>query len=212
VFVTSSSSLPPRQRRIPRAETRRRLIQAAAVVFAEKGYDATTLEQVAAVAGFSKGAVYSNFDGKQQLFLALLRERIEQRLEAVAHVTRAGDTAADRIERAGQALAELLERDPDWHRLFIEVWVRAVHDPHLQRELAEQRRTMRALIADTIDKQAAQLQLKLPATSDRLAVIVLALSNGIAIEHLADPDTVHPDLFTTALRLLLPGQRPPPQG
>ena len=183
------------------------------MVFAEKGYDATTLEQVAAVAGFSKGAVYSNFDGKQQLFLALMRERIEERLEAVAHVTREGDTAADQAERAGHALAELLEHEPNWHRLFIEFWVRAVHDPHLQHELAEQRRPMRALIADMIEEQAAQLQLKLPATSDELAVIVLALSNGIAIEHLADPDTVHPDLFATALRLLLlPGQTSPPKG
>ena len=87
----------------------------------------------------------------------------------------------------------------------------AVHDPHLQHELAEQRRPMRALIADMIEAQAAQLQLKLPAASDQLAVIVLALSNGIAIEHLADPDTVHPDLFATALRLLLRGQTSPPQ-
>ena len=173
------------------------------MVFADKGYDATTLEEVAAVAGFSKGAVYSNFDGKQQLFLALLRERIEERLETVAHVTREGGTASDQAERAGHSLAELLEREPNWHRLFIEFWVRAVHDPHLQHELAEQRRPMRALIADMLEEQAAKLELELPAASDELAVIVLALSNGIAIEHLADPDTVRPDLFATALRLLL---------
>ena len=181
------------------------------MVFAEKGYDATTLEEVATVAGFSKGAVYSNFDGKQQLFLALVRERIQDRLEAVADATREGDTASDQAEQAGQALAELLEHEPNWHRLFIEFWVRAVHDAHLQHELAEQRRPMRALIAGMIEEQAAQLQLKLPAPSDELAVIVLALSNGIAIEHLADPDTVHPDLFTTALRLLLRGQASSPQ-
>ena len=121
----------------------------------------------------------------------------------MADVTREGDTASDQAERAGHSLAELLEREPNWHRLFIEFWVRAVHDPHLQHELAEQRRPMRALIADMLEEQAAKLELELPAASDELAVIVLALSNGIAIEHLADPDTVRPDLFATALRLLL---------
>ena len=163
----SSSSPPPRQHRIPRAETRRRLIQAAAVVFTDKGYDATTLEEVAAVAGFSKGAVYSNFDGKQQLFLALLRERIEERLEAVAHVTREGGTASDQAERAGHSLAELLEREPDWHRLFIEFWVRAVHDPQLQHELAEQRRPMRALIADTARGASSQARARAPGRQRR---------------------------------------------
>ena len=67
-----SQATKSRIRRVPRAEMRMRLIEAAATVFAQKGYGGASLEEVAETAGFSKGAVYSNFAGKEELFLALL--------------------------------------------------------------------------------------------------------------------------------------------
>lgn len=209
----------PRQRRLPREQTRRRVLEAAARVFAERGYEASSLEDVAAAAGFSKGAVYSNFDNKHDLFLSLMRERIEQRVEAVRDATQRPGTVAERSERAGAELEGLLASQPDWHLLFIEFWAQAVRDPDLGRELAEQRRPMRALIARFLEHQAAHLGLALPAPSEQLAVIVLGLSNGLAIEYLADPDTVDPGLYGIALNLLFRGittahpeteEQPPP--
>ena len=185
------------------------MLEAAASAFAENGYQATTIEDVAAAAGFSKGAVYSNFAGKQQLFLALVRQRVQDRLAAVTEVADDAETADEEAERAGHALAELLRRDPGWHRLFLEFWAQAAADPELQPELAEHRREMRRLIASLIEQQAERHDLKLPVPSGQLAVIVLALSNGIAIEHLADPATVSPDLIATALRLMLGPTSPP---
>jgi AcrR family transcriptional regulator len=199
----SSSAPVTRQRRLPREETRRRVLAAAAAVFAERGYEATTLEDVAAAAGFSKGAVYSNFASKQELFLALMRERIEERLDAVRDVAEQAGSATERIARAGSELAELLARQPEWHLLFLEFWARAIRDPQLRRELAAGRRPMRELIARLLDEQASGLGVELPAPSDALAVIVLALSNGLAIERLADPETVDPGLYATALGLVL---------
>jgi AcrR family transcriptional regulator len=65
------------------AMTRRHLLEAAAIVFARNGFHASTLEEVAATAGFIKGAVYSNFESKDDLFLALLDDRIERRSAVV---------------------------------------------------------------------------------------------------------------------------------
>ena len=197
----SSKPLPPRQHRLPRAETRRRLLDAAASVFARRGYDAATLEEVAADAGFSKGAVYSNFANKQELFLALMRERIDQRLNAVA--IHPAETPVELANGAGNALAALLEQRPDWHRLFIEFSLRAMHDPELRQELSQQRRAVRREIARQIEEHATRLGIELPASSDALTVMILALTNGLAIEHLADPETVDPDVLADALRLLL---------
>jgi AcrR family transcriptional regulator len=193
---------PPRRRRPPRAETRRRVLDAAAAVFARHGYDAATLDDVAEAAGFSKGAVYSNFAGKRELLLALMEDRIGGRID---QVRAAGDRLAepaDRLQSAAAELEGLIETDADWHLLFIEFWARAVRDPDLRKELAERRRPMRELIAGFLEEQATALGRELPAPADQLAVIVLALSNGLAVERLADPAAVDGDVYATALRLM----------
>jgi len=203
--MSNPRRFPPRQRRLPRAETRQRLLDAAASVFAELGYDAATLEEVAASAGFSKGAVYSNFASKQELFLALMRERVDQRLSAVA--INPAETPTGFAEGAGHALVTLLREQPEWHRLFIEFWVRAMHDPELRAELSQQRRLIRRDIARQIDEHAARLGIELPAPSEDLTIMILGLSNGLAIEHLADPETVDPHVLADGLRLLLRDQQ-----
>lgn len=178
---------------------------AAAEVFAASGYAGSSLDDVASAAGFSKGAVYSNFADKQELLLSLMREQIERRIEAVREVTEGDRSAAEVSARAGDALAAISERQPDWHLLFIEFWIHAVRNPAIQRELAQRRQPMRTLIAGFIEEQAERFDAALPLPSADLATIVLALSNGLVIEHLADPDEVGADLFGPALELVLGG-------
>ncbi|MGO9974581.1 MAG: TetR/AcrR family transcriptional regulator [Solirubrobacteraceae bacterium] len=190
-----------------RDQTRARLLQAASEVFAKHGYDRSSLDDVAAAAGLTKGAVYSSFHSKDELFYALMRERIDERLALVAIAVGSQTTLQDTTREAGAGLAELIFSQTDWQLLFIEFWARAVRDESLRKEFARQRRAARELIARFIEQQAAQLGIDLPAPSDQLAVAVLALSNGIAIEHLADPDTVDPSVFGTTLGLLLNGLR-----
>lgn len=198
-----SNGNPSRQRRTPRDEIRRRLIESAGQVFADRGYAAASMEEVAEAAGFSKGAVYSNFDGKQDLFMSLMRVRIEERVEAVRQVTSAGGTLEAQAERAGGEMRRLLVEQPDWHRLFIEFWAQAIRDADLREAFVQARRPMREEIARFIDEQAERYQLSLPADADQLAVIVLALSNGLAIEQMIDPETVDSDIHATAISLLL---------
>jgi AcrR family transcriptional regulator len=194
---------PPRQRRLPRAETRARLLAAAAHVFAQRGFSEATLEDVAETAGFSKGAVYSNFKGKDELFYALMTDRINERVrsatEGIAQHTAAGAQAAE----VGRRITEKLAEQPDWHMLFIEFWARAVRDPQLREEFARHRRPVRAPIAELIQNAAADLNVELPVPAEQLAIAVLALSNGLAIEALADPESVPPELFGTILNLML---------
>ena len=202
--MTSDSKVRKRTRPT-REQTRTRLLQAASEVFAQHGYDRSSLEDVAAAAGLTKGAVYSSFASKDELFYALMRERIGERLALVSATLDHQTTLQDTTRDAGAALAELIFSQADWHLLFIEFWARAVRDPSLRTEFARQRRIARELIARFIEQEAAQLGTELPAPADQLAVAVLALSNGIAIEHLADPDTVDPSIFGTTFDLLLNG-------
>ena len=82
-----SDGIPARRRREKREEVRSRLVAAAVGVFSERGYEGASLERVAEAAGFSKGAVYSNFSGKDELFFELVSAHIDERIEAVRKVT-----------------------------------------------------------------------------------------------------------------------------
>jgi AcrR family transcriptional regulator len=201
----TSNSKPTQRTRPPRAQTRARLLKAAGEVFAKHGYDRASLDDVAAAAGLTKGAVYSSFASKDELFYALMHERIDERLASVAAALDRQTTLENTTRDAGAAVAGLIFSQAEWHLLFIEFWARAVRDPGLQEEFARQRRSARKLVARFIEQQAHQLRIELPAPADQLAVTVLALSNGIAIEQLADPETVDPSVFGTALSLLLDG-------
>ena len=177
-------------------------------MFAERGYERSSLDDVAAAAGLTKGAIYSSFSGKEELFYALMEERINERLALVADVIDRQGAISDTMRDIGAGLAELIHSQADWHLLFIEFWARAVRDPALREEFARHRRAARQLIADALEHQAKLAGSDLPAPADQLAIAVLALSNGIAIEQLADPDTIDPATFGAILSILLAGDLP----
>src|SRR5262245_14758188 len=106
--------LTPERRR---AMTRRYLLDAAALVFAKKGFQKATLDEVAATAGFSKGAVYSNFTSKDDLFLALLEDRMDRLFEATA--TAIADEGAS-VGVSDLAGGESLYKDDAWETLYLE--------------------------------------------------------------------------------------------
>jgi AcrR family transcriptional regulator len=204
-LLVGSTQKQNKRQRPTRAQTRQRLLLAAGEVFAQRGYDRASLDDVAAAAGLTKGAVYSSFAGKDDLFYALMRERIDERLALVTEAVERQTTVSDMTRDAGSGLAQLMSSQRDWHLLFIEFWARAVRDPELHDEFARERRSVRGLVAQFLEARAAEAGVNLPAPAEQLAVAVLALSNGIAIEHLADPETVDPSTFGVTLGLLLDG-------
>jgi len=106
--------MPPRLTRAEQTERNRVLLLAAARrVFLERGYHGASLDQIAEEAGFSTGVVYSQFEGKADLFLTLLEARIEQRAAGNARVVEglAGDEGIDRLlEHA----ASVDRAEPEW--------------------------------------------------------------------------------------------------
>ena len=212
----SAPAAAHRQRRVKRSEVRRRLLDAAYGVFAEHGYEAASLERVAEAAGFSKGAVYSNFANKDELFFELVAARIDERVEAVRSAEarrRAGSgsaahDAAAMAFLAGKELRVLGAADPDWQMLFIEFWLRCARSEELRARLAERRRAMRATIARLIEAEGAALgeTIRHGRAMD-LATTVLALSNGLGIEGLIDPKAVRPALFGEVMGSLFAAAR-----
>jgi AcrR family transcriptional regulator len=200
-------------------EVRRRLLVAASAVFVKYGYEGASLERVAEAAGFSKGAVYSNFASKDELFFELVAARIDERAEAVrlvearrrAHsrLDSAFSDAASIAYVAGKELRAIGVADPDWQMLFIEFWLRCVRNGELRAKLAARRRLMRATLAQLIEGEGSAAGGPIAhARAMELATTVLALSNGLGIEGLIDPKAVRPALFGELLaRLIAPPVR-----
>jgi AcrR family transcriptional regulator len=165
------------------------LLAAALRVFLARGYHAATLEQIADEAGFSKGAVYSRFGSKADMFLALLTDRIAvraaQNASAVAELASSG-TVAGLIELAWQA-----ERaTPGWRLLVTEFRVLAARDPALNLRYATAHVTTVDGIASVLSAMAERDGISLAVPSRRLAELLLAIETGIALEQLASPDAL----------------------
>lgn len=197
-----------------KALTRERLLEAARVVFLDQGFHATTVDQIAEEAGFTKGAVYSGFEGKADMFLALYRERAQRR--AAEYLRYAN--GVDRDEQTQAALAEwvgVLRRDREWSLVLIEFWVHAARDEKLRERFDELHRTVRRALAEAVQAGADRSGRRLAAPSELIAMAGMALANGFALEGFADPDVVAGDAYETIAPLVaeafapLPGDQRP---
>lgn len=191
-----------RVRRPKKEEIRRRLIQAATKIFAAKGLERATLEEISEAAGFSKGAVYSNFESKDELFIALIEEKVDERLRTLDAVLSEKKEIGEKVKDSGKLLWSLCLMDPEWQILFIEYWIRAARDPILRERFLVRRKIMRDKIAQHIEKHSDARADKLMLSSAQYAVTILALSNGLGIEQIIDPEAGQGDLLTRILSLL----------
>ena len=175
------------------AQTRRELLEAARRRFFAHGYHATTLDDVADEAGYTKGAVYSTFGSKAALFLALFDAMIDQRLAESRALMDDKSTAAGLRALAAQPVREDNTR---LVLLAIEFWVHAAREPALLDAFAERYRRLRASLATLAPPESA-------LAPERWALVTLALSNGLALERLIDPDGVPGDLMATVQMQLM---------
>jgi AcrR family transcriptional regulator len=182
--------------------TRDALIGAAAQVFLARGFQGASLREIASAAGLTTGAVYSNFDGKADLFLAVLEEKLDPRLAVMYEAAR---TAPQRRIGAavGREFAAYVRQRRRWLTLLIEFWAEAARDPKLRPKFAERHGKLRSAIAEVLAERTDKLGVQLALSPDQLATVLIALTNGMAVEHLADPQGVPKDLYGHALDLLL---------
>jgi AcrR family transcriptional regulator len=195
--------MPRLTREEQKVATRAALVEAARSVFARRGFQAATVEEIAAEAGFSTGAVYSNFGGKDDLVLAVVDETIAAELREYAELFARGRDVDERARGGADRWMELLHEEPDYFPLFMELWAAARRDPELRERLASRMGAMRDLNARLIEAGAADLSLEVPeGFADQMGVLINALGNGLAIEKLIDPDGVPDELFGWTLALL----------
>jgi len=199
------------RRRLTQAEankrTRQQLVAAAASVFARKGFAAASLEEIAEAAGYSTGAVYYNFAGKEELFLELIRsgwsQQIERRTEAVTRVfAEAAAHGGDPFDALSAFQAGRAGQGSDVSPLVAEFWLYAVRHPEVTglvaAKLSEQDRGLEPVIAAAMERYGTPDGIS-PA---ELTLVAMSLFEGLARRRRMDKDAVPDDLFARVLRRL----------
>jgi AcrR family transcriptional regulator len=186
-----------------KARTRAQLIDAAATVFARRGYVAASLDEVAEEAGLTKGAVYSNFDNKEDLFQAVIEDRLNEPMKNIAEVidTSIGTTEEQAMAGA-RAFVGVVEQEREVFLLALEMNIHVARHPELKAAFVERYREQMAEVADIITEHANSSGDALPLPADQMAIAVQALSQGIALHTLVDPGAVPDDLLGRVYALL----------
>ena len=187
-----------------RAQTKARLLESAAAVFAERGFYGASVEEISERAGFSRGAFYSNFEDKSDLFLALLDDRLTREVSAWEEIL--GDEAGpgaflDLLRRGGSRRSEPRE----WTLLWAEFWLHVMRQPELAPKLAARQQAMRRSVGRLVERQCAQLRITLPLPADELASVMLAVDDGLKLQEDLDPTAVPEDLRVRILIVLFQG-------
>ena len=186
-----------------RERTRERLLAAAKDVFARHGYRRASVEQIASEAGYTIGALYSNFAGKEELLLALLEQQVRRIAERVVNAAVAADDPAEKLRAGAREWMSFLDEEPELYALMIEFWTIWVRDdeqrPQHARRFAEVRKYIGGLIRQKADEMGVAMRLP----PEQIGAVVLALADGLALQHLANPKAVPNDLYPTVLPIIV---------
>lgn len=199
----AGTDVDPRRRPKNREETRRRLLQAAAAEFAANGFTDTSIEQIVARAGYTRGAFYSNFGSKDELFLAIMQHRMDEVARDLVELA-----AYEDEEEMFAALAEQATRRPTRQLesafvLSIEFWLYAMRNPPVRRKVARQYAAARKKMGTALGEICRRFGLEPSLDLDDLAAAILALDAGALLQHYIDPKGVPADLPTRVVRQFL---------
>jgi AcrR family transcriptional regulator len=203
---TPRSKKPKRlTRKEKQAETRQRLLDAAERVFLRRGLQGSSVEEIAAEAGFTRGAFYSNFKSKDELFVELLQDRVYRQYAQLAEeAQKQPGTPRERLRSGAERLSDLQkDSQGSWlFRLWLECLTQAARDEEFRKLAATFWSGNRALVAGQVDATFKEVGRKPPLPPDRIATAMIALDVGLAVQHLVDSDAVPLDVYVPLFDLL----------
>ncbi|ANN14567.1 TetR family transcriptional regulator [Amycolatopsis orientalis] len=186
-----------------REQTRQRLIAAAAELFAERGVNGTSVEQIAERAGFTRGAFYGNFDGKHELVVELLRRRTQREAEEVAALAEGVGSFAEMMDRLRAWNVERAEHLEGWLILRTELALYALRNPGARPLVGEGEKSTRALLETSVKIELAARGAEPPAAPAFLALILHALEDGLLLQRFLSPEGTGDEDVVDAVQLLM---------
>ncbi|MEU1732687.1 helix-turn-helix domain-containing protein [Streptosporangium sp. NPDC020145] len=186
-----------------REETRRKLLASASELFAERGVNGTSIEQIAERAGYTRGAFYGNFDGKHELVVALLTRRTERAREELAEMCGRATSSEHLTSLLHAWHRDHAEHQESWLALRLELLLYALRNPEIRPLLAQRELFARDAITEGVRRELVRRDAGPPADPKLLSMIVHALEDGLLVQRLLTPDDVDDRTATDAVTLLL---------
>lgn len=187
-------------------EAREELLAAALRVFARKGYGQAGVDEIAAEAGYSKGALYWHFSGKEELLLTLLEERVDAPMRELTALMESASAEHDMSLEAGWEFARKLGAERDVVLLEREYWTLAIRDPELRARYAERQAELRAAMGRAIATRMEHLGTpELPMPAEDVARVLLGVAASLEIDELVEPGSVRPELIAESLAVFYAG-------
>lgn len=177
------------------AKTRTDLITTAREVFLRRGFHGATLEEIAQEAGYTKGAVYSNFEDKDALYLAVLDAHYERRIEAYAGIMLEGEKFGEALGEVSRFMAEADANEPRWLPLLSEFVAHAARDEQVRLAYLDTRNRFLTAIAGILDATQERYARRFKIPSFEVARASSALIRAMSAERQLDPAGTSPELF-----------------
>jgi AcrR family transcriptional regulator len=207
VFVRYSLGVPKAikqrlTRQESRLETRTRLLESAAQLFAKGGYEGASVDLIAESAGYSKGAFYSNFDNKEAIFLELLDMHKRYEIDALAQLL-AQDIPASEIVSMIRNSESSRVSEFDFGLLSAEFQLQACRDKTFAKTYAKLHRTHVDTMAGLITRLFTKLGRKPPREPKDLADIIMALTTGLSLQRTSVQGPLRKGFLTATILLVL---------
>jgi AcrR family transcriptional regulator len=182
-------------------QTRERLLDAALQVFSRRGYYAASVDEIAAEAGYSKGAVYSNFSNKEELFLALIDRRFAKDAQEYPGII---NFMNERLQpEAGSDFKEQVMKDRTWNMMMVEFFLYAIREGNNRDELAARIEQLRRVMEENLSTLYAKLGKKPMLPVAELPWSVFSLGIGMMLQFYIDPNGLPKGVYERALQQLL---------
>jgi AcrR family transcriptional regulator len=191
--MSESGTRPTRlNRQEAKRETQDRLLAAARELFLERGFHAASVAEIAERAGYTTGAIYSNFGGKEDLFLAVYDRQVasgvEQAQRAFAEAGWIGG-----LERLTAERGDRSPSDERWLAVFLEFWAHVIRSAGARERFAELHARALEPIVEAHERLVSEHGMKLPLDARSWTHAMNAMHLGIVLERLTQPDVVAPD-------------------
>jgi AcrR family transcriptional regulator len=190
-------------RKEKQAKTRSALLSSAAKLICRKGINEASIDDVAADAGYTKGAFYANFKNKEEMFLVMLDDAYAEELQRLEDHLPGDDAPVEEVRRSAEDFMQFARSNQDWPRLYFEFVVYAARNPEFREELATRNRAMRERMAEVIRRWAADFPVQAPFPYEELAMMLFCMADGFLIQQMVEPDTdvnIYTTMSTTFFR------------
>jgi AcrR family transcriptional regulator len=193
--------------RLTRAErrerTREELLVAAESFFTRRGFHASSVDEIALEAGYTKGAVYSNFESKEDLFFAVYERRVDRVVADYERAVREAGAVGGSERLVAQAARRRGGEEDGWLAVFFEFWAHVVRRPELRERFAKIHDRALGPIVASFERLVKERGISLPVEARQYVVAVYAMTLGLSLERLTQPEVVDVTLGPRMVRLLL---------